>query len=202
MEKEPITHADKLYMDFTRRYPGLVACEYALSNYLFLGIGTGYEWVNGQIVCTINTPIPNDYQMSAETAYYKLIASTFFTFSDSAEWSPLWNIPSDVTEDWLDKISSFCYFVSKTKVKHYKLHVKSHLIFNYGEGFYKHPDGLIKWEYVRSVDNFIKLRKQVKELCKKYGWAYFAPMTKKRKAAREKFLNAIIDEVKAEESKK
>lgn len=166
-------------------------------NHILLGYGTGYEWVDGKLVSSYNfnenkkPVVSKKYAKDVFQYGYQAHFCHFDHFSE--EYSPLFNIPDNVTEEWLEVIHLFVYAINKWDEREYQMLLLSHYIKTYG---YTNPNAY-HW-YDRGWRDFKKLREYTNQLAKDRGWDYHSvddlhdPEKKKKHS---ESMNKMIDEI-------
>ena len=157
-------------LDCIHKYPELYKSKESVLSHILLGYGTGYDWVKGELKYTLKPYKKQEEPMVtmtwAKRAYiygYQRDFVEYCVFSD--RYSPLLNIPDDVTEGWLNVIKDFLFTINNLNEKEYRILMLASCINCYG---INNPTAYTWWN--RNWEEFLELRKLTNQLAKDRGW--------------------------------
>lgn len=182
-----------------QHYVSLYPSHLHVLKHMLLGYGTGYEWIEGGLtyLTFCEKERPPISQKRAKEIYKHGNQRTFCNYSNySVNYSPLFNIPDDVTEDWLHVIKDFVYQINNLTARDYQIQLFAHYVQCHG---INNPNTYV-W-YDRNWKDFQKLREYTNQLCKDRGWETISVDSlhdpeKKKKCSKEmnEMLTKILDE--------
>ena len=152
------------------RYPGLFKSKEAVLKGMFLQ--GSYSWKNGEL-------INNDSQYSDDKEYRITLTGAKWIYiygyqnhnpifsNYSLTYDPLFNIPKDITPEWLDVVKDFVFYINNLKEKEYKLQVLAYYVKAYG---INNPHSIIS--YNSACEDFKKLREFTNQLAKDRDWEW------------------------------
>ncbi len=178
-------------------YPSLFKSHLDVLNHMLIGYGTGYGWEKGKLCkdyigkqkrhkaeCLGRKVAERVYQYGYQEQFTK-----FHNFSE--KYFPIFNIPKDITKDWLLVVEDFVYEINKIDMEAYKIQLLANCIKWYG---IDNPH-TYEW-FTRDWNDFKELRKYTNQLAKDRGWINADEIhDPEKKADRQARLSKIIQEI-------
>jgi len=142
-------------------YPDLFKSHTSVVAHMLVAFGTGYEWdKNGNLINPIKEHrrkprLSIGYARSLYIYGYQRDFVPYCNFCK--EYSPIFNIPTNISKHWLKVIKDFVIDINNINLHNYKIELRAYYV--------RDP----KW-YNRSLKEFNELRKYTNTIEKKYGW--------------------------------
>lgn len=138
-----------------RRYPSIYPNRDYVLRHILLCNGTGYEWRNGK---PHQLEEKRKFHISKETAEMFYLERRIMNYTYYVGWAPIFNIPDDVHEDWLDVIHTFAREITEISTPRFRSIMKVYYFVYYGLSTkeYVHAD-----KVDRAVSEFIVLKREV-----------------------------------------
>lgn len=188
----------KLIIDWIQEFPGLYKSKEDVLNHMLLGYGTGCEWVKGSIKYNGHykygkKEMPMSRRLAEEIYMYGYQRKFTIYGHFAKEYSPLFNIPKNVSKSWVEVIKSFLYTINNIDSKAYKIELLAYHIRAYG---INNPN-CYSW-FGRCWEEFNELRKYTNQSAKDMGMEWMSVdslQNPKKKVDRAVKMKKMIDDI-------
>jgi hypothetical protein len=189
-------------------YPSLFKSHLDVLNHMLIGYGTGYEWENGSLKKEkfyYKKPERRHKEEClgkkvAEKVYLYGYQEHFTKFHNFSKlYSPIFNIPENIKNDWLVVIKDFVYEINKIDMEAYRIQLLANCI-----KWYRIDNPQAYEWFSRDWNEFKELREYTNQLAKDRGWMsadeIHNPKNKARvRAKMSKLIQGILDKVEKED---